>query len=77
MFKKDIFPTYKNFSGMQFFLSFNNPSALEYCTKEKAEEIAKNDRKREYMARVIKKQYASIDGHSRVAYVVYVRKERV
>ena len=45
MFKRDIFPLYKNFSGMRFFRSFNNPSVLEYCTKEKAEEDAQKMRK--------------------------------
>ena len=77
MFKRDIFPLYKNFSGMRFFRSFNNPSVLEYCTKEKAEEIAKNHREIEFMARVVKKQYTSMDGHSRVAYVAYLRKKSV
>ena len=74
MFKRDIFYDTKNFGGELFKLSLNMPAALIYCTKEKADSVAKSVREKGMMARIVKKRWVDSEGHSRVAYMVYERK---
>ena len=69
--RSQLFYSTKTFDGESFKLSSSMPMALEYCTKDRAEYVAKETRQMGAKARIVKKRWVDPEGHSRVAYVVY------